>query len=216
MPDLSFQIEGVEMTPFAAAPLLTFRLRTTNAVPEEVVHTAVLRAQIMLEVTRRHYSREEEARLQDLFGGPERWGRTLRPMLWTHATVVLPRFTGATAVELPVTCTYDFNLAAAKYFYGLTEGEVPLNFLFSGSVFYEDAEGALQVGPVAWTQEARFRLPVATWQQLIDAYYPNLAALQLRRDVFDRLYRYKMERGIPSWERALEALLPPVDEEARV
>jgi hypothetical protein len=137
-------------------------------------------------------------------------------MLWTHATVVLPRFTGATALELPVTCTYDFNVAATKYFYGLTEGEVPLNFLFSGSVFYEDAEGALQVGPVAWTQEARFRLPVATWQQLMDAYYPNLATLQLRRDVFDRLYRYKMERGIPSWERALEALLPPVDEEARV
>ncbi len=216
MPDLSFMLEGVEMTPFTASPLLTFRLRATNAVAGEVVHTAVLRAQIMLEVTRRHYSPEEEARLQDLFGGPERWGRTLRPMLWTHAAAVLPRFEGEVVTDLPVVCTYDFNVAATKYFYGVTEGEVPLNFLFSGSVFYEDADGALQVGPISWSQEARYRLPVATWQQLMDAYYPNQATLHLRRDVFDRLYRYRMERGIPSWEWALEALLPPVDAEARV
>jgi hypothetical protein len=50
----------------------------------------------------------------------------------------------------------------------------------------------------------------------MDAYYPNLACLHLRRDVFDRLYRYKIERGIPTWEAALEGLLPPVDAEARV
>jgi hypothetical protein len=216
MPDLSFQVEGVEVTPFAAAPLLSFRLRATNATPDEAIHSVVLRAQIMLEVTRRHYSPEEEARLGDLFGAPDRWGRTLRPMLWTHANVVLPRFAGETVADLPVACTFDFNVAATKYFFGLTEGEVPLDFLFSGSVFYEDAAGALQVAPIAWTKEARYRLPVATWQRLMDAYYPNLACLHLRRDVFDRLYRYKIERGIPTWEAALEGLLPPVDAEARV
>jgi hypothetical protein len=215
VPDLSFQVEGVEATPFAASPLLTFRLRTTNASPGELVHSVVLRAQIMLEVTRRHYSAEEEARLRDLFGQPQQWGRTLRPLLWTHASTVVSQFTGETATDLPVACTYDFNVAATKYFYGLTEGEVPLDFLFSGSVFYQDAEGALQVAPIPWTKESRFRLPVATWQRLMDHYYPNLATLHLRRDVFERLYRYKVERGIPTWERALEELLP-VDEEAPI
>ena len=41
----------------------------------------------------------------------------------------------------------------------------------------------------------------------MDHYYPNTAWLCLRRDVFDRLYRYKMQRGIPTWEQALECLL---------
>jgi hypothetical protein len=39
-------------------------------------------------------------------------------------------------------------------------------------------------------------------------YYPNGAWLHVRRDVFDRLYRYKMQRGIPTWEQALESVLP--------
>ena len=160
----------------------------------------MLRCQIQIETTRRKYQAEEEERLRDLFGEPERWGQTLRAMLWTHASVVVPPFTGETTTDLPVACSYDFNVAATKYFYALEEGEIPLDFLFSGSVFYQDAEGALQVAPISWTQEARFRLPVATWRQLMEAYYPNSACVQLRRDVFDRLYQYKMRHGIPTWE----------------
>jgi hypothetical protein len=34
----------------------------------------------------------------------------------------------------------------------------------------------------------------------------------LRRDIFDRLYQYKRERGIPTWEQALESILPPETE----
>ena len=187
MPDLSFQVEGAEVTPFAMVPLLTFRLRVTNAAPQETIHNVVLRCQIQIESTRRKYQPEEEARLRDLFGEPERWGQTLRAMLWTHASVVVPPFTGETVTDLPVACSYDFNVAATKYFYALSEGEVPLDFLFSGSVFYQDGEGALQVAPISWSQEARFRLPIKTWQGLMEAYYPNTAWLQLRRDVFDRL-----------------------------
>lgn len=216
MPELSFQVEGAEVTPFAMVPLLTFRLRVTNASPDETIHNVVLRCQIQIEATRRHYGPEEEARLRDLFGEPERWGQTLRAMLWTHASVVVPPFTGEATAELPVACTYDFNVAATKYFYALEGGEIPLDFLFSGSVFYQDGEGALQVAPISWALEARFRLPVKTWQQLMDTYYPNIVWIQLRRDVFDRLYQYKMRHGIPTWEQAVERILPPVDEEAPV
>ena len=103
-----------------------------------------------------------------------------------------------------VPCSYDFNVAATKYFAGLEEGEIPLSLLFSGSLFYEDQDARLQVAPISWTKEATFRLPVATWRELMDAYYPNIAWLQLRRDVFERLYRFKMENAIPTWEQALE------------
>ena len=213
MPDLSFQVEGAEVTPFAMVPLMSFRLRVTNAAPEEIIHNVVLRCQIQIETTRRKYQSDEEARLRDLFGEPARWGQTLRAMLWTHASVVVPPFTGTTIAEVPVSCSYDFNVAATKYFYGLESGEIPLDFLFSGSVFYQDPQGALQVAPISWSREARFRLPVATWRQLMEAYYPNMAWVQLRRDVFDRLYQYKMDHGIPTWEQAIERILPPVDAE---
>ncbi|HEY8256330.1 MAG TPA: DUF6084 family protein [Gemmatimonadales bacterium] len=216
MPDLDFEVEGAAITPWTVAPQMAFRLRVTNAPPEGVIHSVVLNCQIRLEVTRRQYVTEEKERLRDLFGEPERWGRTLRPMLWTLVTVTVPRFEHQTTVELPVQCSSDFNLAATKFFYGLTDGEVPLDFLFSGSVFYEDATGSLQVAPIAWTKEARFRLPVKLWQELMEIHYPNAAWFQLRRDVFDRLYRYKVEHGIPTWEQAVERLLPAVDEEARV
>jgi hypothetical protein len=216
MPDLSFAVEAASVTPWTIAPQMAFRLRIGNAPPDEVVHAISLNCQIRLEVTRRQYSVEEKERLRDLFGEPERWGRTLRPMLWTLATIVVPRFTGETTVDLPVPCSSDFNFAATKFFYGLTDGDVPLDFLFSGSVFHEEADGPLQVAPIPWTKEARFRLPVKLWQDLMEIHYPNVAWFQLRRDVFDRLYQYKVEHGIPTWEQAVERLLPPVDEEARV
>jgi hypothetical protein len=216
VPDLRVQVEGAEVTPFAMVPLLTFRLRVTNASPDETIHNVVLRCQIQIEATKRHYGADEEARLRDLFGEPERWGQTLRAMLWTHASVVVPPFTGEVTAELPVPCTYDFNIAATKYFYALEEGDIPLDFLFSGSVFYQDGDGALQVAPISWSLEARFRLPVKTWRLLMDTYYPNIAFVELRRDVFDRLYQYKVRHGIPTWEQAVERILPPVDEEAPV
>jgi hypothetical protein len=116
-------------------------------------------------------------------------------------------FQGSTLVEMPVPCTFDFNVAATKYFAGLEDGEVPLLLLFSGTVFYEAGDGALQVAQISWEKEAKYRLPVRVWQEMMDFYYPNIVWLSLRRDVFDRLAQYKMGRGIPTWEQALESLL---------
>ena len=207
MPDLSFQVEGAEAVPFAAAPLLSFKLRIANADAAEQIQTIALRCQIQIESTKRHYSAEEKERLRDLFGEPERWGHTLRAMLWTHASVIVTPFAGGTLVELPVPCTFDFNVAAAKYFAGLEEGEVPLNLMFSGTVFYEGGDRGLQVEQIPWDREAHYRLPVSVWDKMMDHYYPNSAWLRLRRDVFDRLYSYKMRRGIPTWEQTIESLM---------
>jgi hypothetical protein len=215
MPDLNFKVEKAEAIPHAAQPLLNFALRISNDEPgaeAETIHTVALRCQIRIEPAKRRYDSAEQEQLLDLFGKPSRWGQTLRAMLWTHTSLVVPAFTGSTVVELPVPCTFDFNVAAAKFFYALQDGEVPLCLLFSGTVFYATEEG-LQVMQIPWEKEANFRLPVRVWKQMMDFYYPNSAWLCLRKDAFDQLYQYKSRRGLPTWEAAIEALLAQADEE---
>ena len=208
MPELSFNIEQASVLAFAASPTIAFQLHIANAVEDQAIHTIALNCQIQIEVTRRRYSSEEQQQMLDLFGEPNRWSQTLRNLLWTNVSAILPGFKGRTQADLHVPCTFDFNVAATKYFEGLAGGEVPLNLLFSGTVFYANAEGSLQVAPISWAQEAKFRLPLQVWRDMMQAYYPNCAWLHVRRDVFDRLYRYKMRRGIPTWEQALESVLP--------
>ncbi len=208
MPDLSFEVLSAEVVAFSATPLLAFKLRIANADANELVQSVALRCQLQIETTHRKYGAQEQERLLDLFGAPERWSRTLRAMLWTHANINVPPFQGSIVVDLPVACTFDFNVAAAKYFAGLDDGEVPLNLMFSGTIFYEASGAGLQIEQIPWDREAKYRLPVRVWKEMIDIYYPNIAWLCLRRDVFDKLARYKMERGIPTWEEAIESIIP--------
>lgn len=207
MPDLNFSIEGAEAVPYAASPLLALKLHITNTPAGETVRSVILQCQIQIEAPRRHYTPEEQAHLRDLYGDPERWSQTLRTALWTHASVNVPQFTGEVTVDLPVPCSFDFNVASTKYFHGLEAGVVPLCVLFSGTIFYDDVEQDFNIAQIPWAKEARFRLPVSVWKQVIDMYYPNTAWLTLRRDVFDRLHEYKMRNSIPTWEMALERLL---------
>jgi hypothetical protein len=215
MPDLTFRVEGAEAIPFAAQPMLALKLRISNASAEETIHTVALRAQIQIEAPRRHYNADEKRALRDLFGEPERWSRTLRPMLWTHASTVISSFTGETNADLQVPCTFDFNVAATKYLHAVTDGDIPLNLLFSGTVFYIGAQETLQVAPISWDKEARFPLPVRVWREMMYIYYPNTAWLCLRRDIFERLYNFKVQRSIPTWEDALERLLAAEEEPVR-
>lgn len=220
MPDLSFEVMDVEVAPYAAAPLLNFKLRVTNANSEEQIRSVALTTQIRLDVTRRKYSTKEREYLLDLFGEPERWSQTLRNMLWTFVNVGVPSFMGSTVVDMPVPCSFDFNVGATKYFHALDAGEIPLSFLFSGTVFYEAPEseeedggwggGGLQVAQVSWESESSYRLPVEVWKRMMDYYYPNSAWLRLRQDTFDRLHLYKMKKGMTNWEEAIESLLPPM------
>jgi hypothetical protein len=211
MLDLNFQVEGAEPIAHAAAPLLAFKLRVTNADPEQHIHNIMLECQIRIEPTRRSYNAGEQERLLDLFGEPTRWSDTMRTMLWTHANVTIPPFAGSTLVDLHVPCTFDFNVGATKYFAGLEGGEIPLTLLFSGTIFYA-ADIGLQVARIPWEKEARYRLPVPVWQKMMELYYPNIAWLCCRRDVFQRLYQYKQRHGLPSWEQAFEKLLDAAED----
>ena len=212
MPDLNFEVVGSEAPAFAAVPTLIFKLRIDNAIDQERIFTVTLRCQIQINVTRRRYSPEAQARLLEVFGEPKRWGETLRPLLWTHTSTVVPQFSGSTIVDLPVPCTYDFEVAGTKYFDALEEGEIPLTFLFSGTIFYEDESDKLQVGQISWSKEATYRLPVALWQEMIQRYFPNSAWIRLHKDVFDQLYQYKATHSLPTWEEVVVRLLQASDE----
>jgi hypothetical protein len=214
MPDLSFAIDGVEPQRFAAEPTLLFKLRIAERAGAESqpVHSIVLHCQVRIEPARRRYADAERDRLLDLFGTPERWGQTLRPFPWTHVSMAVPPFTGDTTIDLPVPCSYDFSLAATKYFDALLGGEIPLSFLFSGTVFFEAEQGGVHVSRIPWNKDVDYRLPAQTWRRLMDAYYPNTAWLRLPKEVVESLARFKSREGLPTIERALERLLASREE----
>jgi hypothetical protein len=212
VPNLDFAVEGAEVLEYAAVPSLLFKLRIEN-LEEEPIRSVALNTQIRISATQRHYEAGEQERLLELFGEPSRWKDTLRSLLWTHTVLQVPPFSSSTVVDMPVPCTYDLEVVAAKYFHALQDGEVPLEFLFSGTVFYTEERGWLQTARISWEKEAEFRLPVRLWKEMIEHYFPNSAWIRLRRDAFDLLYDYKVRRGFPTWEAAVEALVSMDEQE---
>jgi hypothetical protein len=205
MTNLIFAVVGARAERYAAVPTLAFRLRITEAGGQEI-HTIALRCQIHIAPQRRRYAGGEQERLWELFGEPARWSDTLRPLLWAHTSVLAPGFQGSTEVDMPLACTYDFEVTAAKYFHALEDGEIPLVFLFSGSAFIKEAHG-FRVEPVPWEKQAAYRLPVPVWRGLMDQYFPGSAWIRLQRPCFDALHHFKGRRALPSWDAAIEALL---------
>jgi hypothetical protein len=208
---LTFEVVDARPEPYAAIPTLLLRLRIAAA-EGEPVHAVALRGQIMIEPQRRRYAATEEEQLVELFGETPRWGDTLRPFLWTHVATMVPSFTGSTEIDLAVPCTYDFEVAAAKYLHALRRGEIPIVLLFSGTAFSMDA-GVLRVDPVPWHEEASFRLPVATWRAVMDLYFPNCGWVRVRRDTLDALQRFKASRALLGWDEVLTQLLKEARED---
>ena len=207
MPELHFQIESAEAVAHAVTPMIALKLLIENRPETDSIHSLNLRCQVMIEPAKRRYTPEEQAKLWDLFGTPERWSRTVRPLLWLNTSVAVPQFSSHTLVDLQLSCTFDFNVAATKYFHALGAGEIPIAVLFSGTVFYQAGSGTLQVAQVPWDREATYRLPIAIWKTMMDMYYPDTAWLCLEREGFERLYDYKVQNGIPTFEQAIARLL---------
>jgi hypothetical protein len=213
MPDLSFEIVSANPARDAISPSLTFHLRVTNPFADQLIQTVLLRCQIQIEVARRRYSPTEQLQLRELFDDPSRWSDTLRPMTWANVSVSIPEFSAVTVYPLSIPCSIDFTAATAKYFHGISDGAVPVTFLFSGSVFFKGPDGLLQIQPISWNKEARFRFPVQVWKDLVDLHYPNAVCLNLRRDVFDELYRFKISAGLPTFEDTIQRMLAIAERE---
>jgi hypothetical protein len=207
MPELDFEITGVEAVARGLTPLLHFKLAIRSQPETEAIQTVMLHVQIQVQSPQRSYNANEKENLVDLFGKPERWGSTLRNRLWGVSNVTVPGFSGRAEANLPMPCTFDLNVAASKYFYALEGGDVPLLFLFSGSIFYENNDGRLQVQQISWNKECTYKMPIQVWKDMMGEHFPNSAWLYLQRGVFDRLYAYKRDHGFTTWEETVACLL---------
>ena len=206
-PELGFAVLGAAPVEHAAAPAIALSLRV-EAPGGQAIRSLLLDTQVRIAARARRYERREQERLLELFGPVEQWGSTLRSLLWTHLTLVVPPFTGSTVAELRVPCTYDMDVLGGKYIDALgDDGEVPLELLFSGTVFYAAADGRLQAARISWDEEAMFRLPVSVWRETMDRYFPGTAWLRLPKETFDRLCAYKARNAFASWDQAVDELL---------
>lgn len=205
MAEVTFTVEGIVPEPYAAVPTLLAQVRVRETTGEPV-HALALRAQVRIEPQRRRYADPEGRALLDLFGDRTRFAQTLRPFAWLHTSTVAQGFTGSTSIDLPLPCTYDFDVVGTTYLRALRDGEIPLLFLFSGTIFTRGTTG-FAVAPVPWDCEARFRLPVRTWRELMEAHFPGTEWIRMPRDAVDALAHFRHVRGLTSWDAAVTALL---------
>jgi hypothetical protein len=205
-PRLTFAVEGCAPLDYAAVPTLVFTLRIDSA-GGQAIRSVLLDVQIQIAARRRRYGEAERERLLELFGTPDRWATTLRTLPWTRTTAIVPPFTASTTLELGVPCSYDLEVAAARYLAALEDDEVPLELLFSGSVFFTTPEGLLQTARIAWDSDVEYAMPVSAWREAMDRHFPNSAWLRLGRESFDRLCAYRARHAFASWDEAIASLL---------
>lgn len=210
MPELAFACAGAEPEPYAASPSLRLNLVVSESTGVRM-HSVALRCQLRIEPHRRSYSGAEAARLTDLFGEPYRWGETLKPMQLATVAVMVPAFTDTVEVAVPVPLTADTDVATAKYFHGLDDGDIPLLLLFSGTAFYHGQSG-LQVQLVPWHLETSYRLPVPVWRAVMDQHFPNSTWLTVRTETLAALREYRAVRGLLNWDDTLAELLKQAGE----
>jgi Family of unknown function (DUF6084) len=202
---LSFTVMDARVEPLAAAPTIAFRVRI-QAAAGQAIHAVLLRSVIQIDARRRQYVPHEQERMADLFGEAPRWRETLRPLVWARASVTVPAFEGSTEIEIPAACTYDFEVAAAKYLAALEGGQAPLLFLFSGTVFAKTDSG-FGVQQIGWDQEAAWRMPVKLWREAMDTCFPGCAWIRIGRESLEALQRFRARNGFLSWDDTLAALM---------
>jgi hypothetical protein len=205
-PEPEFAVLSARPVRHAAAPMLTLDLQVSEPSGRQVYMIA-LRIQLMLEPARRAYDDQTRVKLVELFGEPERWAVTTRSLVWTQLDVLVPAFTGTTTVSVPVACSSDLELAAAKYLYSLPDGIAPLAMHFNGTIYYRDDDGALQMVLVPWNTSIDFRMPVSVWRETIEHYYPGMGWAALRADTLAALQRAKLDRGLSTLDATVSALL---------
>lgn len=205
MSSYTFTALDIFAEPWAASPQLTARLRIEESTGQ-VVHAIALRCQVRIEPQRRGYGSAEADSLQALFGERDRWSQTLKPFLWMQCSTTVQGFRGSCEVDLPLPCSYDFDVVGSRYLHALSDGEVPVSLMFSGTVFTKGVTG-FGVEQVPWDCDASYRMPVSVWRQMMDLYYPNTGWIRLDHDLLTELAGYRARHGLTSWEETLERLL---------
>ena len=205
MAQLTFACTQASASRYAATPTLSFKLTIAESSGVRV-HAIALRCQIRIEPHRRRYSAAEAQRLHDLFGDTARWADTVKPIQLAMVSTMVPAFTSLTEAELPVPCSYDLEVASARYLQALDDGTIPLLLLFSGTVFIAQGE-TFSVELIPWSAEASHRMPVSAWQDVVSEHFPGSAWLRCSRETLDALSVFKAARALPTWDATLSALL---------
>jgi hypothetical protein len=207
--DYQFSVLDVAAEPYAVAPQLTARLRIEERTGRRI-HAIALRCQARIEPQRRRYDEGEEEALRGLFGERSRWGDTLKPFLWMQTNTTVQGFEGHTETDLALPCTYDLEVIGTRYLHALNAGDVPLDFLFSGTVFLKGGAG-FEVEQVPWACEARYPMPVRVWREMIASYFPNSGWLRVGSDVLSSLAAYRARHDLISWDETMQRLLAAAD-----
>lgn len=205
----TFRVLDVTPAAYAAAPSLTARLQIDESTGEKV-HAIALRCQVRIEPQRRGYGGDDEPGLRALFGDRDRWSETLKPFLWMQCHTTVQGFTGTTTADLELPCTYDFDVTGSRFLHGVQSGTIPLNLMFSGTVFTRGERG-FGVLQVPWDCEARYDLPVQVWQEMMAAFFPHQGWLRLHHDAMTALGDYRARNGLVSWEETVRTLLARAD-----
>ncbi len=203
MSEPQFEVTGARARAHAALPGIAFQLGVSAAEPVEAM---ILRVQVRIEPQWRSYTTEEKPLLNDLFGTPDRWETTLRPLSWADVPLAVTAFERETSVELTVHCTYDFDVTATRYMNALNDDEIPLRFLFSGAVFRHGSRG-LSTVRVPWSSECAYRMKLHVWRDAMRAFYGDDALIKVSRETLDRLQRYRALTGATSWDTFFERVL---------
>ena len=196
MPDLAITVESAEVVPFAAAPTLASDCAWRMPTREEIIHTVVLRCQIQIEVTRRRYSGFDQERLARSVRRAGALGPDAAQSAVDQHQPVVPQFTAKPRSirrypALSISASPPPSISTAWRM-----ATFPVCLMFSGTVFYADPGDRCRWRPFLG-QGNEIPAAAKVWKDMMDAYYPNSAWLCLRRDVFEELQRFKVERGIP-------------------
>jgi hypothetical protein len=221
MAELTFGCTEAHAVQYAATPTLSFTLTITESTGVRV-HAIALRCQIRIEPHRRRYSADEARRLNDLFGDTSRWPETVKPIQLATVSTMVTGFTSVTETELQVPCTYDLEVASARYLQGLDDGTIPL-LPFSGTVFIAQGE-SYSVQLIPWSSEASYRMPLRVWQDIVSEHFPGSAWLRCTRETLDEVrriadavlyegyilypYRASAQKNRSRWQFGV--LMPPV------
>ncbi len=213
VPAPEFEITDCAHVAFAATPTMLFSIRATDS-SGLTIQSIALSAQVMIDPARRGYDPGTRERLAELFGPPASWAPSTSGLAWARVATAVPGFAGATVFGLEVPCTYDLEVAAAKYFQAVREDGVPLSFHFTGNVFYRGPApepsappGPIQVAPIAWSTSSQFTMPVGAWRAMIADHYPGGGWIRISHETLAALNERRAGRGLADFDACVAELL---------
>ena len=206
--DVSFAVLDVAPEPYTVSPVLTVRVGVTAGGPaasrpgarDRAALPGPHRAAAPVVLRRRSGRPDGPVRAR------ERWANTQRTFLWQHCTAMVPGIHRQHDATLPLDCTYDFEVAAAKYLHALRDGACRSNSC-SAERFSSNSERGFSVQQVPWDREDRYDMPVGVWRDLIAQHYPNSGWMRLSHETIAELAGYKSGRGLLDFDQAITSLL---------